>query len=218
MNIVMYPVISGFWEEGFKIFYCHSGWKRDSYYCSAAKLLQSCLTLRDPIESSPPGSAVHGMQWKWKKKKWKSLSPVQLFAAPWNSPGQNPGVVSAMDEYNSLYPCFVFCPHITADSRIVSLRNPSLSFKVQINYPPLLRGLPWPSGKFITALGDASIFGTDLLLLHILSVSLSLFYPIPFNPPNALLQQFSPFSLSSIVFPSLVNYPFSIHFVKSPLK
>ena len=44
-----------------------------------------------------------------KKKKWKSLSPVQLFAAPWNSPGQNPGVVSAMDEYNSLYPCFVFC-------------------------------------------------------------------------------------------------------------
>ena len=49
------------------------------------------------------------LQWKWKKKKWKSLSPVQLFAAPWNSPGQNPGVVSAMDEYNSLCPCFVFC-------------------------------------------------------------------------------------------------------------
>ena len=64
----------------------------------------------------------------------------------------------------------------------------------------------------------SSGFGIDLLLLHILAVSLSLFYPIPFNPPNALLQQFSPFSLSSIVFPSLVNYPFSIHFVKSPLK
>ena len=28
---------------------------------AAAKLLQSCLTLRDPIDSSPPGSAVPGI-------------------------------------------------------------------------------------------------------------------------------------------------------------
>ena len=29
------------------------------------------------------------MDWKW---TWKSLSRVQLFATPWNSPGQNTGV------------------------------------------------------------------------------------------------------------------------------
>ena len=29
------------------------------YYC--AKLLQSCLTLCDPMDCSPPGSSVHGI-------------------------------------------------------------------------------------------------------------------------------------------------------------
>ena len=28
---------------------------------AAAKLLQSCLTLCDPIDSSPPGSIIHGI-------------------------------------------------------------------------------------------------------------------------------------------------------------
>ena len=28
---------------------------------AAAKLLQSCLTLYDPIDGSPPGSLVHGI-------------------------------------------------------------------------------------------------------------------------------------------------------------
>ena len=58
----------------------------------SAKLLQSCLTLCDPIDSSPPGSPVPGIlqartlewvaisftnAWKWKAKV-KSLSRVQL--------------------------------------------------------------------------------------------------------------------------------------------
>ena len=30
-------------------------------YAAAAKLLQSCLTLCDPIDSSPPGSAIPGI-------------------------------------------------------------------------------------------------------------------------------------------------------------
>ena len=29
------------------------------YYAAAAKSLQSCLTLHDPIDGSPPGSPVH---------------------------------------------------------------------------------------------------------------------------------------------------------------
>ena len=64
---------------------------------AAAKLLQSCPTLCDPIDSSPPGSPVPGIlqartlqwvtisfsnAWKWKVKV-KSLSRVWLFATPW---------------------------------------------------------------------------------------------------------------------------------------
>jgi len=64
---------------------------------AAAKSLQSCLTLCDPIDSSPPGSPVPGIlqartlewvvisfsnAWKWNVKV-KSLSCVQLLATPW---------------------------------------------------------------------------------------------------------------------------------------
>ena len=71
---------------------------------AAAKLLQSCLTLCDPIDGSPPGSPVPGIlqartlewvaisffnAWKWKVKV-KSLSRVQLLATPWTSAYQAP--------------------------------------------------------------------------------------------------------------------------------
>ena len=64
---------------------------------AAAKSLQSCLTLCDPMDGSPPGSPVPGIlqartlewvaisfsnAWKWKVKV-RSLSCVQLFATPW---------------------------------------------------------------------------------------------------------------------------------------
>ena len=64
---------------------------------AAAKSLQSCPTLCDPIDGSPPGSSVPGSlqarilewvamsfsnAWKWKVKV-KSFSLVQLFATPW---------------------------------------------------------------------------------------------------------------------------------------
>ena len=64
---------------------------------AAAKSRQSCPTLCDPIDSSPPGSAVPGIlqartlewvaisfsnAWKWKGKV-KSLSRVRLFVTPW---------------------------------------------------------------------------------------------------------------------------------------
>ena len=66
---------------------------------AAAKLLQSCLTLCDPIDGSPPGSPVPGilqartLEWvaisfsnagKWEVKV-KSLSRVRLLATPWNA-------------------------------------------------------------------------------------------------------------------------------------
>ena len=67
---------------------------------AAAKLLQSCPTLFDPIDGSPPGSPVPGilqartLEWvaisfsnagKWKVKV-KTLSRVWLLATPWLQP------------------------------------------------------------------------------------------------------------------------------------
>ena len=71
---------------------------------AAAKSLQSCLTLCDPIDGSPPGSPVPGIlqartpewaaisfsnAWKWQVKV-KSLSRVRLFATPWTAAHQAP--------------------------------------------------------------------------------------------------------------------------------
>ena len=69
---------------------------------AAAKSLQSCPTLCDPTEGSPPGSPVPGIlqartlervaisfssAWKWTVKV-KSLSRVRLFATPWTAAHQ----------------------------------------------------------------------------------------------------------------------------------
>ena len=71
----------------------------DSAAAAAAKSLQSCSTLCDPIDGSPPGSPVPGilqartLEWvaisfsnagKWEVKV-KSLSCVWLLATPWNA-------------------------------------------------------------------------------------------------------------------------------------
>ena len=71
---------------------------------AAAKSLQSCPTLCDPIDISLPGSPVPGIlqartlewvaisfsnAWKWKVKV-KSLSRVRLLATPWTSAYQAP--------------------------------------------------------------------------------------------------------------------------------
>ena len=76
----------------------------DTAAAVAAKLLQSCLTLCNPIDGSPPGSSIHGVlqartlewvaisfsnAWKWKVKV-KSLSRVWLFATPWTAAYQAP--------------------------------------------------------------------------------------------------------------------------------
>ena len=71
---------------------------------AAAKSLHLCLTLCDPIDSSPPNSPVPGIlqartlewvaisfsnAWKW-KLKLKSLSCVRLLATPWTAAHQAP--------------------------------------------------------------------------------------------------------------------------------
>ena len=71
---------------------------------ATAKSLQSCPTLCDPRDSSPPGSPIPGIlqartpewvtisfssAWKWKVKV-KSLSRVHLLATPWTATHQAP--------------------------------------------------------------------------------------------------------------------------------
>ena len=71
---------------------------------AAAKSLQLCPTLCDPIDGSPPGSPVPGIRqartlewvaisfsnaWKWTVKV-KSLSRVRLSATPWTAAYQAP--------------------------------------------------------------------------------------------------------------------------------
>ena len=71
---------------------------------AAAKSLQSCLTLCDPRDGSPPGSPVPGIlqartlewvaisfsnAWKWKVKV-RPLSHVWLLATPWSAAYQAP--------------------------------------------------------------------------------------------------------------------------------
>ena len=82
----------------------HSSTLEPSAAAAAAKSLQSCPTLCDPIDSSPPGSPVPGIlqartpewvaisfsnAWKWKVKV-KSLSCVWLLATPWTAAYQAP--------------------------------------------------------------------------------------------------------------------------------
>ena len=73
-------------------------------YVYAAKSLQLCPTLWDPIDGSPPSSPIPGIlqartlewvaisssnAWKWKNKV-KSLSHIWLLATPWTAAHQAP--------------------------------------------------------------------------------------------------------------------------------
>ena len=86
---------------------------------AAAKSLQSCLTLCDPIDGSPPGSPVPGIlqartlewvaisfsnAWKWKVKV-KLLSRSRLLATPWTSAHEaSPSMGFSRQEYWSGLP------------------------------------------------------------------------------------------------------------------
>ena len=81
-------------------------WIQYAAAAAAAKSLQSCPTLCDPIDGSPPGSPIPGIlqartlewvaisfsnAWKWKVKV-KSLSRVWLFGTPWTAAHQGSSV------------------------------------------------------------------------------------------------------------------------------
>ena len=106
---------------------------------AAAKLLQSCPTLCDPIEGSPPGSPVSGIlqartlewvaisfssAWKWKVKV-KSLSHVRLLVTSWTAAYQAPPSMGfSRQEYWSGVPL---------PSPDLSLRTPLFQYTVMLS-------------------------------------------------------------------------------------
>ena len=103
-----------------RLFTTSSTWETQTCYAAAAaKLLQSCPTLCDPIDGSPPGSPIPGilqartLEWvaisfsnarKWKVKV-KSFSRVWLLATPWTAAHQAPlSVGFSRQEYRSVVP------------------------------------------------------------------------------------------------------------------
>ena len=83
---------------------------------NAAKSLQLCPALCDPIDSSPPGSLVPGIlqarilewvaisfsnAWRWKEKV-KSLSHVRLLATPWVAAYQAPIFQATVLEWGAI--------------------------------------------------------------------------------------------------------------------
>ena len=93
----------GVWYMCVHITHIHV-WLLEAAAAAAAKSLQSCPTLCDPIDGSPSGSPVPGIlqartlewvaisfsnAWKWKVNV-KSLSHVGLSATPWTAAHQAP--------------------------------------------------------------------------------------------------------------------------------
>ena len=90
-----------------------------AYVAAAAKSPQSCPTLCDPIDGSPPGSSIPGIlqartlewvaisfsnAWRWKMKV-KSLSCVRLSGTPWAAAYQaSPSMGFIRQEYWSALP------------------------------------------------------------------------------------------------------------------
>ena len=108
-------------------------WWQIISHTAAAKSLQSCPTLCDPIDGSPPGSPVPGILqartlewvaisfssgWKW-KVKGKSLSHVWLFVTPWTAAYQAPPSMGfPRQEYWSGCHFLLHCMKVKSESEV----------------------------------------------------------------------------------------------------
>ena len=116
-------------------FFTAEPWRKPYvYHAAAAKSLQSCPTLCNPIDGSPPGSPIPGIlqartlggiaisfssAWKWKVQV-KSLSCVWLAATPWTAAYQVPlSMGFSRQEYWSGVP--LPSPHLPYDPAIPPL-------------------------------------------------------------------------------------------------
>ena len=122
-NVISFFFFKNTSEKGrrtiLQLCFCTTPWFTSIHVAAAAKSLQSCPTLCDPIDGSPPGSPVPGileartLEWvaisfsnAW-KEKWKwSCSVVSWFlATPWTAAYQAPPSVGvSRQEYWSGLP------------------------------------------------------------------------------------------------------------------
>ena len=123
---------------------------------AAAKSLQLCPTLCDPIDSSPPGSAVPGIlqartlewvaislsnAWKWKVKV-KLLSRVRPSATPWTAAYQAPPSMgfSRQESWSGV-------PLPSPEKMLVSLNISKCRSKLQWDITS--HWSEWPSSKIL---------------------------------------------------------------------
>ena len=106
-------------------------WIAQIVAAAAAKSLQTCPTLCDPIDGSPPGSSIPGIlkarilewvaisffnAWKWKVKvshsvvsdssRPQGLQPTRLLH-PWDFPGKSTG--GGAVAFSNIKICFLLC-------------------------------------------------------------------------------------------------------------
>ena len=110
----------------------HSLWSTAAAAAPAAKSLQSCLTLCDPIDGSPPGSSAHGI-FQARVLEWVAIA----FASETLGHRKCPRLTTTLPLTLSQIECFVFSKEetryfpychqkitmITISSRIVTLRS-----------------------------------------------------------------------------------------------
>ena len=132
-------------------------------FAAEAKSLQSCPTLCDPIDGSPPGSPVPGIlqartlewvaisfsnAWKWKMKV-KSLSCVQLFVTPWTAAFQAPPSMGfSRQEYWSGVPSRLVYPFSNGNT-------PGLFSE---KFPPALLSPIHPPHKSLPLISSSNFF------------------------------------------------------------
>ena len=163
---------SSMWTKNFQLYKLDLGKAEEpeiklptSAAAAAAKSLQSCPTLCDPIDGSPPGSPIPGIlqartlewvaisfsnAWKWKVKvKW--LSRVRLLATPWTVDYQALlSIGFSRQEHWSVLPCP--SPGDLLDPVIepVSLTSPELAGRlplVPLGKPKSCIGYSYKQGR-----------------------------------------------------------------------
>ena len=147
---------------------------------AAAKSLQSCPTLCDPIDSSPPGSPIPGIlqartlewvavsfsnAWKWKVKV-KLLSRVRLLATPWTAAHQAP---PSMGFSRQEYWCGVPLPSLRKHQHLLknqSVENNTVPLAPQRNWQPWIKREGQEFLKFCPLCSAFSSLLTYNLMLH----------------------------------------------------
>ena len=108
------------------------------------KSLQSCPTLRDPRDGSPPGSTVPGilqartLEWvaisfsnEWKRKvKGMSLSSIRLLATSWTAAYQAPPPMGFFQARVLEWVAIAFSSPPIVSLRVVPVHGPWALFKV----------------------------------------------------------------------------------------